>query len=478
MTVPYVPKRHNFCHCTAKSTHNDNKSPCCMPYRYCHEAFPKDGGYSLTGSKAQSSPPLPPALDFNCRKCYFDQALDHFDNTDQRSFQQTYWVCDDAWPQSAKMQGSQGNIIVFLGNESPLGTPSQPIVFEQARQLHALVVEVEHRYYGHSQPFPDSLQPDGMLNSSDLYRWLKVEQVMEDTAAVLAAVRRELRVPAAVPAIVIGGSYGGMLATYHRVAKPGVFAAAIAASAPLSFMVGTQQWADTADRYHRIIAAAIIGNSGSPACADTIRLGLARLKALGRTAEGRRQLAATFNLCGAAGAVLPDSKAAFALEMDQYGWFEGYVQVNNQPALMGQVALACDVITDVTTHGGGELEALAAAATYFASDGSSGWCYDFNTTLPMTDPSMYTYQSCTQGFPNTAMLPDRRRRRTLVPPYKVHLQELQAECRQIFGQDLPDLKVPAVAADVKRLVQEVGGVVFTNGDFDGECGQWPHVHGS
>jgi hypothetical protein len=52
-----------------------------------------------------------------------------------------------------------------------------------------------------------------------------------------------------------------------------------------------------------------------------------RFKPLGQTPEGRRQLAATFNLCGAADAVLPDSRAAFALEMDQYGWFEGYAQV-------------------------------------------------------------------------------------------------------------------------------------------------------
>jgi hypothetical protein len=51
---------------------------------------------------------------------------------------------------------------------------------------------------------------------------------------------------------------------------------------------------------------------------------------------------------------------------------------------MGQVALACDVITDVITAGGDELAALAAAATYFASNGSAGWCYDFNGTLHLT----------------------------------------------------------------------------------------------
>jgi hypothetical protein len=83
-------------------------------------------------------------------------------------------------------------------------------------------------------------------------------------------------------------------------------------------------------------------------------------------------------------------------------------------------------------------------------------------------PGTYGYQSGTQGFPNTAMLPDRHTRHTLVPPYKVHLKDLEEQCRQIWGQDLPGLKVPAVAADVRRLVQKVGGVVFTNGEFDGE----------
>jgi hypothetical protein len=46
------------------------------------------------------------------------------------------------------LQKQDGNVIVFLGNESPLGIPKQPIVFENARRLNALVVLVEHRYYG------------------------------------------------------------------------------------------------------------------------------------------------------------------------------------------------------------------------------------------------------------------------------------------------------------------------------------------
>lgn len=83
--------------------------------------------------------------------------------------------------------------------------PTPSAHFTCLLRLLLLLCHSSCRYYGDSQPFPDNLQPDGMLNSSALYSWLSVEQVIEDTAAVLAAVRRELRVPAAVPAIVIGG---------------------------------------------------------------------------------------------------------------------------------------------------------------------------------------------------------------------------------------------------------------------------------
>jgi hypothetical protein len=65
-------------------------------------------------------------------------------------------------------------VIVFLGNESPLGVPGQPIVFENARRLNALVVLVEHRFYGDSVPFP--APPDAKVPTSD-YKWLQIAQV-------------------------------------------------------------------------------------------------------------------------------------------------------------------------------------------------------------------------------------------------------------------------------------------------------------
>jgi hypothetical protein len=49
--------------------------------------------------------------------------------------------------------------------------------------------------------------PDNLLSTAQ-YKYLTIQQVIEDTATVLAFVRKDRAVPAAVPAVVIGGSYG------------------------------------------------------------------------------------------------------------------------------------------------------------------------------------------------------------------------------------------------------------------------------
>jgi hypothetical protein len=49
--------------------------------------------------------------------------------------------------------------------------------------------------------------PDNLLPTAQ-YKYLTIQQVIEDTATVLAYVRKDRVVPAAVPAAVIGGSYG------------------------------------------------------------------------------------------------------------------------------------------------------------------------------------------------------------------------------------------------------------------------------
>lgn len=61
-------------------------------------------------------------------------------------------------------------------------------------------------------------------------------QAIEDTVTVLQYICKEWQVDPAVPTTVIGGSYGGSLAAYHRVVHPGMFDAAVASSAPVTYV--------------------------------------------------------------------------------------------------------------------------------------------------------------------------------------------------------------------------------------------------
>eukprot|EP00878_Enallax_costatus_P031859 GHUV01034914.1.p1 GENE.GHUV01034914.1~~GHUV01034914.1.p1 ORF type:complete len:239 (+),score=60.52 GHUV01034914.1:767-1483(+) len=113
--------------------------------RYCDNIFGSGSKYTLSATSGSHQVSPPPVVEFNCTKSTYSQQLDHFSDTESRVFDQVYWVCDAAWPTSHHKQVKHGHVIVFLGNEGPLGVPKQPIVFENARRLNALVILVEHR---------------------------------------------------------------------------------------------------------------------------------------------------------------------------------------------------------------------------------------------------------------------------------------------------------------------------------------------
>lgn len=107
-----------------------------------------------------------------------------------------------------------------------------------------------------------------------------------------------------------------MLASYHRVVKPDIFAAAVAASGPLTYVFGTQMWADTSNKYHEILADSLDVNTGSKVCSGTVRQGLDEVLKMTKHKAGRRQLAALFSLCpGTAAAVEKSQEAGFAFYM-------------------------------------------------------------------------------------------------------------------------------------------------------------------
>eukprot|EP00883_Tetradesmus_obliquus_P008645 jgi/Sobl393_1/19373/SZX76095.1 len=466
---------------------------------YCTKAFPSSK-LQLKGSSSDADAPPLPVLDYGCMQRSFGQQLDHFNSSEARTWRQVYWVCGDAFPKTAQEQEESGVIYVFLGNESPLGTPQQPIVFENARRHRALVVLVEHRYYGASIPVP--VNKYGTLPAAD-FTWLTIQQVIEDTAAVLRHVRADRSVPNAVPAVVIGGSYGGQLAAYHRLVKPAVFASAVAASSPVTFVVSTKMWDDTGDRYFTNTAASADFNSRSSSgssskhsscsCKAVLRAAVDQIGQLIKSEGGRRELAATFELCQPA-QLTSSFAAGQQFQWDVVADFPWFAMSNNQPSNLGRMREYCDVLLDAMEAKADPMCALAKLSRYLWHDGSMGWCSNFkyyaaDNTPPPQPPVLvsvyaaYEYQCCTQGAVHGGILSSRgTQAASFTPARDANLTEFLQDCRQQFGADLPALQPPWFMRDVARLTLETGGIVFTGGSLDpwqgGSCASVEEVQGT
>jgi hypothetical protein len=73
------------------------------------------------------------------------------------------------------------------------------------------------------------------------------------------------------------------------------------------------------------------------------------------------------------------------------------LQVNNEPSLLFQVKLLCEVVAENISQGKTPLEAVAAVNTYFQIKNASE-CYEYDPQYILIGTSLasYSYQCCTQ----------------------------------------------------------------------------------
>ena len=159
---------------------------------------------------------------------YFQQVVDHFTYDSTLTFPQKYLVYD-------KFHKPGGPIFFYFGNEGGIEDfyNNSGVMFEYAPQFSALLVFLEHRYYGTSQPFPHE----------ENLRYLTIEQALADTTVFLSKKGTIFRNNCAggrdsCKVILFGGSYGGMLVAWHRLKFPHMSVGALAASAPVDLYPG------------------------------------------------------------------------------------------------------------------------------------------------------------------------------------------------------------------------------------------------
>lgn len=411
---------------------------------------------------------IPPDAAFNCTQRTYSQTLDHFNASNSVKFNQRIYVCDGFYPKSRTLAAEKGNIFLFLGNESPLDSITQPIVFENAARKMALIVEIEHRYYGLTQPFV--LNGSSFVVPTENYRYLSIEQVLADSKAVLNSIKSEYNVPTRVPTVVIGGSYGGQLAAYHRVADPEAYQAAIAASAPVDFVYNTEVFSARYMDFHLKLAEAFDAMGGI-GCRASFRGAMDYIASTATNSTARESLATDLGLCDAP-TILESPSTIPSLLGFIYDMLVMAGQVNDQIGYQNFISSQCALYTATLSTTSSIGRALQATyRVYNASSPSDCLLFDpsyttlSNPFLYPTNPA-YNYQCCTQGAINSFAIPSNGTSSVLLPSYSAPLSLLESDCTTTFGPGVPALRVPNLLANFSALLNATGQIVFTAGSLD------------
>lgn len=156
-------------------------------------------------------------------KYYEGALLDHFAPLAERKFwKQRYFVNEEFWA------GRDYPVFVSIGGEGPVGPralTNRTFINAMAKKHRALLVAVEHRYYGKSFPTEDMSLPN--------LRYLSSEQALADLARFHAFLSSEYGLSNDAKWIGFGGSYPGNLAAWLKLKYPALFVGTIASSAPV-----------------------------------------------------------------------------------------------------------------------------------------------------------------------------------------------------------------------------------------------------
>ena len=150
---------------------------------------------------------------------WFNQTLDHFHPTDDRVWNQRYFVNDS-------FHEAGGPVFLMIGGEGP----ANPIWMvegswmDYAKEHKALCFQLEHRFYGESHPTED-LSVKNMI-------YLTSTQALADLANFITAMNNEYNLTDS-KWIAFGGSYPGSLAAWLRLKSPHLIHGSVSTSGPL-----------------------------------------------------------------------------------------------------------------------------------------------------------------------------------------------------------------------------------------------------
>lgn len=217
---------------------------------------------------------------------WFMQLVDHFTWANQDTWLQRYLVNTDHWC------GSNCPILFYTGNEGDIEvfTNNTGWMWENAQQLHAMLVFAEHRFYGQSMPYkidPTKVGP----NETRTLGYLSSEQALADFARLIYELKNSIFDAKHSAVITVGGSYGGMLAAWMRMKYPNLVDGALAGSAPILQFPGEYQ----CQEFSRIVTKDY--ENYSPYCSKSISKSWSVIRSMASQPAGLETVSRLFNSC-------------------------------------------------------------------------------------------------------------------------------------------------------------------------------------
>lgn len=251
---------------------------------------------------------------------------------------QRYWLNKQFWG------GNNYPIFVFIGGEGEekcSRLTSSMYMYQLAQEHRALLVDVEHRFYGKSIPTPDV--------STENMKYLSSSQALADLARIIDHIKTELNT-ATSKVITVGGSYPGNLAAWFRLKYPASTFASIASSAPLLAQTNFPEYMD-------VVGQSIVHFSGQPCynAFETAAQVIQNLALLGP--EGYAKLDTDFQTCSP----MKDEKDLTILLSDLMGNVQGTIQYNNEHNGVMNVTDICGYMTNPNADAYTNFVTLSAA---------------------------------------------------------------------------------------------------------------------
>ncbi|KAJ1641246.1 peptidase S28 [Pavlovales sp. CCMP2436] len=402
-------------------------------------------------------PPVPPPLPFYYVAASMEQRCDHFNALNADTFQQRYLVNDTFWG------GPGAPILLYTGAEGD-GIESvfahSGYVLELARELKALAVFSEMRFFGVSMPYGEH---DSFERRPERLGLLSIEQTLADNAHLVTELRTTYKTKAS-RVVALGGSLAGTLAFLLRAKYPALVHAALAASAPIF------GYANLTDPYGWYRVATATFEKQVPGCPHAVRAAFAALLEASPTAVSK-----AYDTCRPAddstgrriAQLMTDKLSAMATAAYPKVFspvLAACKAVMTQPGVGAFAPLlvpagACFNVS--TLHSVPEGLRMPPSAHARLARGAPGQHFSGASTADLA----WFYLACTEIVHPIAA----NNRTDMFPPFEWDPHALARTCHQLFGVTPRLSWIPesmGMAAGPRALASVTSRVIFSNGLLD------------